>query len=69
MQIRQGDLYLHEDEELSFYEVLLRARQRREVMIGYRLADAERAVINPPAKTERRRWSVKDVFVVIAEKE
>nr|XP_011457298.1 PREDICTED: ion channel CASTOR-like isoform X2 [Fragaria vesca subsp. vesca] len=69
LQIRQGDLYLHEDEELSFYEVLLRARQRREVMIGYRLADAERAVINPPAKTERRRWSVKDVFVVIAEKE
>ncbi|KAM5554121.1 ion channel CASTOR-like [Rosa sericea] len=69
LQIRQGDLYLREGEELSFYEVLLRARQRREVMIGYRLADAERAVINPPAKSERRRWSVKDVFVVIAEKE
>lgn len=69
LQIRQADLYLREGEELSFYEVLLRARQRREVMIGYRLADAERAVINPPAKNERRRWSVKDVFVVIAEKE
>lgn len=69
LQIRQAHLYLREGEELSFYEVLLRARQRREVMIGYRLADAERAVINPPAKNERRRWSVKDVFVVIAEKE
>ncbi|XP_021822345.1 LOW QUALITY PROTEIN: ion channel CASTOR-like [Prunus avium] len=69
LQIRQADLYLREGEELSFYEVLLRARQRREVMIGYRLADAERAVINPPSKSERRRWSVKDVFVVIAEKE
>ncbi|KAB5512751.1 hypothetical protein DKX38_029779 [Salix brachista] len=32
-------------------------------------ANAERAVINPPAKTERRRWSLKDAFVVIAEKE
>ncbi|XP_050374264.1 ion channel CASTOR-like isoform X1 [Argentina anserina] len=69
LQIRQADLYLREGEELSFYEILLRARQRREIMIGYRLADAERAVINPAAKSERRRWSVKDVFVVIAEKE
>ncbi|KAG5560988.1 hypothetical protein RHGRI_004122 [Rhododendron griersonianum] len=69
MHIRQADLYIREGEELSFYEVLLRARQRREIVIGYRLANAEKAVINPPAKNEQRRWSVKDVFVVIAEKE
>lgn len=69
MHIRQADLYLQEGEELSFYEVLLRARQRREIVIGYRLANADKAVINPPAKNEQRRWSVKDAFVVIAEKE
>ncbi|KAJ6348964.1 hypothetical protein OIU77_006535 [Salix suchowensis] len=69
LQIRQANLYLSEGEEMSFYEVLLRARQRREIVIGYRAANAERAVINPPAKTERRRWSLKDAFVVIAEKE
>ncbi|XP_062178083.1 ion channel CASTOR-like isoform X1 [Alnus glutinosa] len=69
LHIRQADLYLREGEELSFYEILLRARQRREIVIGYRLANAERAVINPPAKSERRRWSLKDVFVVIAEKD
>ncbi|KAJ4834872.1 hypothetical protein Tsubulata_036767 [Turnera subulata] len=69
LQIRQADLYLREGEELSFYEILLRARQRREIVIGYRVDNAERAVINPPAKSERRRWSLKDVFVVIAEKE
>ncbi|KAI9074286.1 hypothetical protein K1719_043771 [Acacia pycnantha] len=69
MHIRQADLYLFEGEELSFYEIMLRARQRRDIMIGYRLANAERAVINPPAKNDRRRWSLKDVFVVIAEKE
>ncbi|KAK4359670.1 hypothetical protein RND71_021899 [Anisodus tanguticus] len=69
MQIREADLYLCEGEELSFYEVLLRARQRREIVIGYRLANAEKTVINPPTKTEIRRWSVKDVFVVIADKE
>ncbi|XP_021604222.1 ion channel CASTOR isoform X3 [Manihot esculenta] len=69
MHIRPADLYLREGEELSFFEILLRARQRREIIIGYRTANAERAVINPPAKSERRRWSLGDVFVVIAEKE
>ncbi|KAL9314989.1 hypothetical protein ACSQ67_020441 [Phaseolus vulgaris] len=69
MHIRPADLYLCEGEELSFYEIMLRARQRREIVIGYRLDNAERAVINPPAKTDRRKWSLKDVFVVITEKE
>lgn len=69
LHIRQADVYLRDNEELSFFEVLLRARQRREIVIGYRLANAEKAVINPPAKSERRRWSLKDVFMVIAEKE
>lgn len=69
MHIRQADLYLCEGDELSFYEIMLRARQRRDIVIGYRLANAERAIINPPAKNDRRKWSLKDVFVVIAEKE
>ncbi|XP_059433748.1 ion channel CASTOR-like isoform X2 [Corylus avellana] len=69
MHIRQADLYLLEGEELSFYEILLRARLRREIVIGYRLANDEKAVINPPVKSERRRWSLKDIFVVIAEKD
>ena len=38
MNLRQADLFLHEGEELSLYEILLRARQRREIVIGYRLA-------------------------------
>ncbi|XP_047977575.1 ion channel CASTOR-like isoform X5 [Salvia hispanica] len=69
LHIRAANLYIEEGEELSFYEILLRARQRREILIGYRLADTEKAVINPPAKDERKVWSLKDVFVVIAEKE
>ncbi|KAF7824304.1 ion channel CASTOR isoform X2 [Senna tora] len=70
MHIRQADLYLCEEgEELSFYEIMLRARQRRDIVIGYRLVNAERAVINPPSKNDRRKWSSKDVFVVITEKE
>ncbi|KAH9782852.1 putative ion channel CASTOR [Citrus sinensis] len=69
LHIRQADLYLRKGEELSVLEVILRARQRREIVIGYRSANAERAVINPPLKSEKRRWSLQDVFVVIAEKE
>ncbi|XP_020531991.1 ion channel CASTOR isoform X3 [Amborella trichopoda] len=69
MQLRHADLYVREEEELSFYEIMLRARQRKEIVIGYRLASAERAIINPTSKEVRRRWSGKDVFVVIAEKE
>lgn len=69
MQIRSADLYVCEDEEMNFYEIILRARQRKEIVIGYRLTDAERAIINPPDKDMRRTWSDKDVFVVIAEKE
>ncbi|CAI9108525.1 OLC1v1008142C2 [Oldenlandia corymbosa var. corymbosa] len=69
MQIRAAELYIQEGEELSFYEILLRARHRREIVIGYRVANTERAIINPPVKHERRKWSTGDVLVVIAEKE
>ncbi|KAH0462307.1 hypothetical protein IEQ34_009882 [Dendrobium chrysotoxum] len=69
MQIRSSDLYLREEEELNFYEIILRGRHRKEIVIGYRLADAERAVINPPAKDAWRKWSYKDVFIVITVKD
>jgi len=69
MQIRPSDLYLRDEEELNFFEVILRARQRKEIVIGYRREGAERAIINPTDKVSRRRWSPKDVFVVISEKE
>ncbi|XP_072999317.1 probable ion channel CASTOR isoform X3 [Typha latifolia] len=69
MQIRSADLYLREEEEMNFFEIILRARQRKEIVIGYRLENAERAIINPPGKGVRRRWSSRDIFVVIAEKE
>ncbi|XP_038970212.1 probable ion channel CASTOR isoform X4 [Phoenix dactylifera] len=69
LQIRPADLYLHEEEEMNFYEIMVRARQRKEIVIGYRLANAEQAIINPPDKSVQRKWSCKDVFVVIAEKE
>lgn len=66
MCIKPPEFYLFDQEELCFYEIMIRARQRREIVIGYRLANTERAIINPPEKSEPRKWSHDDVFVVIA---
>ncbi|OMO74034.1 CASTOR/POLLUX/SYM8 ion channel [Corchorus olitorius] len=55
-----------EEEEVCFYDIMIRGRQRQEIVIGYRLAYSDRAVINPPKKSEPRKWSLDDVFVVIS---
>lgn len=66
MCIKPSEFYLYDQEELCFYDIMIRGRQRDEIVIGYRLAAAERAVINPIQKSERRKWSIDDVFVVIS---
>ncbi|XP_078182320.1 ion channel protein isoform X1 [Carex rostrata] len=65
MCIRSAEYYLYEQEELSFYDIMVRARGREEIVIGYRLAHTDHAIINPSLKTEVRKWSLDDVFVVI----
>ncbi|XP_024020332.1 ion channel DMI1 [Morus notabilis] len=69
MCIKPAEFYLFDQEELSFYDIMIRARQRQEIVIGYRLANTERATINPLEKSEPRKWSHDDVFVVIASDE
>ncbi|XP_058091286.1 ion channel POLLUX-like isoform X2 [Magnolia sinica] len=66
MCIRPAEFYLYDQEELCFYDIMVRARQRREIVIGYRLANAEGAIINPALKMQPRKWSLDDVFVVIS---
>lgn len=66
MCIKPSEFYLYDQEELCFYDIMIRGRQRDEIVIGYRLATAERAVINPVGKLESRKWSIDDVFVVIS---
>ncbi|XP_004305413.1 PREDICTED: ion channel DMI1-like [Fragaria vesca subsp. vesca] len=66
MCIKPAELYLYDQEELCFYDIMLRGRQRREVVIGFRLANTERAIINPSQKSAVRKWSHDDVFVVIS---
>ncbi|KAG8368837.1 hypothetical protein BUALT_Bualt15G0088300 [Buddleja alternifolia] len=66
MCIKPAEFYLYDQEELCFNDIMIRGRQRQEIVIGYRLATAERAVINPVSKSTPRKWSIEDVFVVIS---
>ncbi|KAK2966097.1 hypothetical protein RJ640_025593 [Escallonia rubra] len=66
MCIKPAEFYLYDQEEISFYDIMIRGRQRREIVIGYKLATAERAIINPVHKLQPRKWSLNDVFVVIS---
>ncbi|KAL5856925.1 hypothetical protein ACOSQ3_004383 [Xanthoceras sorbifolium] len=66
MCIKPAEFYLFDQEELCFYDIMIRGRQRQEIVIGYRLANSERAIINPSQKSEPRKWSLDDVFVVIS---
>lgn len=69
MCIKPAEFYLFDQEELCFYDIMIRGRKRQEIVIGYRLANTERAIINPAQKSELRKWSHDDVFVVIASDE
>ncbi|KAG1328026.1 putative ion channel POLLUX [Cocos nucifera] len=66
LQIRPAEYYLYEQEELCFYDIMVRGRERQEIVIGYRLANTDNAIINPTHKSEIRKWSLDDVFVVIS---
>ncbi|KAL5096277.1 hypothetical protein RYX36_000604 [Vicia faba] len=66
MCIKSAEFYLFDQEELCFYDIMIRGRTRKEIVIGYRLASQERAIINPSEKSVTRKWSLDDVFVVIA---
>ncbi|KAM7250744.1 hypothetical protein ACFE04_022627 [Oxalis oulophora] len=66
MCIKPAEFYLFDQEELNFFDIMVRGRQRREIVIGYRPAHMERAIINPSDKAELRKWSLDDVFVVIS---
>ena len=62
---------LSEEDTLSFWDVALRARQYREVAVGYKPAeldyvDAEDLIVNPPNKSVPRRWKKGDKIVTFS---
>lgn len=45
---------MYEGEDLSFYEIILRARQRREIVIGYRPSNAEKSSDQPLGQKQEK---------------
>ncbi|XP_024364493.1 probable ion channel CASTOR [Physcomitrium patens] len=69
MFIRPAELYLNEDaEELTFYDIMVRARLRKEIVIGYHRKFEEEPVINPANKAARKQWHWDDSFIVLIER-
>eukprot|EP00210_Caulerpa_lentillifera_P003101 g2963.t1 len=67
LYVHPAEKYFHEDEEkLSFFELMLRCRQYKEIAIGYRMIDQGELVINPQNKHEKKlnRHSVESIVVV-----
>ncbi|KAH6557694.1 hypothetical protein KP509_1Z100200 [Ceratopteris richardii] len=65
LYIRSAEYYLYDQEELTFFQIMLRAHQRHEIVIGYRKAYEERVIVNPPNKAVPYKWSTADVFVIL----
>lgn len=69
MFIRPGEMFLDQNmEELSFYDIMMRARLRNEIVIGYHRESEELPVMNPTNKAARQKWSLDDSFIVLAER-
>jgi Trk K+ transport system NAD-binding subunit len=68
--LRQISHYLNLKTESheSFWNIALRARDMRQVALGYKLGDAdgEKVILNPPNKAEKRTWKHGDTIIVIA---
>lgn len=74
IHIKDSMLYAFEGEQLSFWEILTRARQRGEVAIGWQLkkdvdggAPEKGLVLNPENKEARVSWHKGDKIVVLSE--
>ncbi|KAL7532696.1 hypothetical protein ACHAXR_004791 [Thalassiosira sp. AJA248-18] len=62
---------LEKENYLSFWDIALRARQLREVVVGYKPEDmdyleAEELIINPPDKSTKRKWAEGDMIVTFS---
>lgn len=42
--------YLYPGETISFFELIARARERAEIVLGYKGYDMDRPMLNPPDK-------------------
>ena len=69
MIMRPAEMYIdHDAEELSFYDIMMRARLRKEIVLGYQREHQEQPVMNPGNKVARQKWSLDDSFIVFVER-
>lgn len=59
------------ENEMSFWDVSLRARQYREVVVGFKpenldFKQASHLIVNPPDKSVNRKWAPGDMIVTFA---
>jgi len=66
MYIRPAELYINPGEQASFFDMMARARQRKEIMIGYKNHRDEAGIINPPNKNELITWTAAHSFIVLS---
>jgi hypothetical protein len=71
--LREISCYLNFEKESneSFWNIALRARGMRQVALGYKprhktFKEAERTLLNPPHKAQKRKWKNGDIVIVIA---
>ena len=62
---------LEKEDVMSFWDIALRARQLREVAVGYKPAgmnflEAEELIINPPDKSVERKWNRGDKIITFS---
>lgn len=62
---------LEKENEMSFWDISLRARQLQEVAVGYKPEDmdfkqAAHLIINPPDKSVKRKWAPGDIVVTFS---
>jgi len=62
---------LEKENEMSFWDIALRARQLREVAVGFKpegmaFKEAAKLIINPPDKAAKRKWAPGDIIVTFS---
>lgn len=70
LYVHSSNRYLYEDETLSFFELMTRARERGEIVLGYKYFDTDRPVLNPPNKHEKKlSRETTECVVIMAEED
>ena len=59
--------YSFEHEEISFWQIMARARRLSHIVIGYKLHSDSMHTLNPGDKDKKQQWRTDDLIIVICE--